>query len=88
MEIQEMHYYEIDEEYQNKGYPRYIYFSHFDHFLSSVSTRVFKLINGQLQCVSGNISQEFLDPKETTFIILSAVPKNIHGSQYFDPGHA
>ena len=53
-----------------------------------MSTRVFELRDNELQCVSGDTTYYYLDPKETTFIILAARPRNARLAFYFDPGHA
>jgi len=42
-----------------------------------------------LQCIAGyGTTYYYLDPQETTFILLAAKPHPTKMSNYFDPGHA
>ena len=84
-----MFYYEIIENYRINEITNYVYEKHFDHFLSTISNRVFELEGEKLMCIKGfETTYYYLDPKETTFILLSATPRNNRLSNYFNPGHA
>ena len=83
-----IYYYELDTDYRRDGYPAYIYETHFDYFLSAISSRVFELKDKRLHCISGDTTYYYLDSKETTFILLSARPRTSKLFNYFDPGHA
>lgn len=82
-----IYYYELDEEYI-EAFHSYLYEPTFNYLLAAMSTRVFKLEEDSLLVVSGDQTYYNLDPKEATFIMLSAHPYNGKIFEYFDPGHA
>lgn len=56
--------------------------------LAAISTRVFKLENNSLLCVTGDQTYYNIDPREATLILLSARPYGGKLHDYLDPGHA
>lgn len=82
-----IYYYELDEDYQ-KDFSPYIYENNFNYILAAMSTRVFKLEENNLLVVSGDQTYYNIDPKQATFIILSAQRYSGKIHEYFDPGHA
>ena len=82
-----IYYYELDPELTDSNI-NYVYDSNFDYLLSAISIRVFELVENTLFCVTGDTTYYYVDPKEATYIILSAHPKTNKIFSHFDPGHA